>query len=376
MMKIALASDHAGFAYKQEIARHLRGAGHQVVDFGTDSEESVDYPLFIGPAAAAVAAGECERGIVLGGSGNGEAMAANRHRGVRCALCWSTESARLARQHNDANMISFGQRLLPVGTLYDPFINRGLDALNYACYQDARFMLVATPSGITLAPEGGAHQSIHTPLIGMAQDKLAYFEPAFVDELATIMRWGFDHMQQPDGGSVYLRLSTRPIDQPDRAPTPDWTDAVLNGAYWLVPPAEGASLAIAYTGAVAAEAIEAHRALVEDVPGAGLLAVTSADRLHADWSAAVRDLGRAARRRDSHIAALLAPLSPGAGLVTVIDGAPATLSWLGAVCGHRVMPLGVDRFGQSGDVPDLYDAYRIGTDAILDACASVFSSMA
>ena len=270
----------------------------------------------------------------------------------------------------------FGQRLLPVGTLYDPFINRGLDALNYACYQDARFMLVATPSGITLAPEGGAHQSIHTPLIGMAQDKLAYFEPAFVDELATIMRWGFDHMQQPDGGSVYLRLSTRPIDQPDRAPTPDWTDAVLNGAYWLVPPAEGASLAIAYTGAVAAEAIEAHQALVEDVPGAGLLAVTSADRLHADWSAAVRDLGRAARRRDSHIAALLAPLSPGAGLVTVIDGAPATLSWLGAVCGHRVMPLGVDRFGQSGDVPDLYDAYRIGTDAILDACASVFSSMA
>ena len=112
MMRIALASDHAGYAYKQEIARHLQDAGHEVVDFGTDSEESVDYPLFIGPAAAAVAAGECERGIVLGGSGNGEAMAANRHRGVRCALCWSVESARLARLHNDANMISFGQRML------------------------------------------------------------------------------------------------------------------------------------------------------------------------------------------------------------------------------------------------------------------------
>ncbi len=112
MMRIALASDHAGFAYKQEIARHLRDAGHEVVDFGTDSEASVDYPLFIGPAAAAVAAGECERGIVLGGSGNGEAMAANRYRGVRCALCWTVESARLARQHNDANMISFGQRLV------------------------------------------------------------------------------------------------------------------------------------------------------------------------------------------------------------------------------------------------------------------------
>ncbi|MFQ5349279.1 MAG: ribose 5-phosphate isomerase B [Thermoanaerobaculia bacterium] len=111
-MKIALASDHAGFAYKQKIARHLRDSGHEVVDYGTDSEESVDYPLFIGPAADAVAAGDCQRGIVLGGSGNGEAMAANRRRGVRCALCWSVESARLARQHNDANMISFGQRLL------------------------------------------------------------------------------------------------------------------------------------------------------------------------------------------------------------------------------------------------------------------------
>ncbi len=113
-MRIALASDHAGFGYKQEIARHLRAAGHDVVDFGTDSEESVDYPLFIGRAARAVAGGDCRRGIVLGGSGNGEAMAANRRRGIRCALCWSVESARLARQHNDANMISFGQRLLPL----------------------------------------------------------------------------------------------------------------------------------------------------------------------------------------------------------------------------------------------------------------------
>ena len=111
----------------------------------------------------------------------------------------------------------FGARLLPIGTLYDPFIARGLDALNYACYQDARFMLVATPSGMTLAPEGGAHQSIDTPLIGIGQAGLAAFEPAFVDELAVLMRWGFEHMQADDGGSVYLRLSTRPIEQPKRA---------------------------------------------------------------------------------------------------------------------------------------------------------------
>ena len=112
-MRIALASDHAGYEYRQKLAVLLQERGHEVVDFGTDSEESVDYPRFIMPAARAVAAGEAERGIVLGGSGNGEAMAANRVRGVRCALVWSEESARLSRQHNDANMISIGERLLP-----------------------------------------------------------------------------------------------------------------------------------------------------------------------------------------------------------------------------------------------------------------------
>ncbi len=112
-MRIALASDHAGFRYKEQLRELLTERGHEPVDFGTHSEESVDYPLFIRPAALAVASGECERGIVLGGSGNGEAMAANRVRGVRCALCWSRESAELARRHNDANVISIGERLVP-----------------------------------------------------------------------------------------------------------------------------------------------------------------------------------------------------------------------------------------------------------------------
>jgi ribose 5-phosphate isomerase B len=115
-MKIVLASDHAGYRYKEAVKRRLNELGHTVRDLGTDSEEPVDYPDFIGPAAAAVARGECERGIVLGGSGNGEAIAANRHRGVRCALCWSIETARLARQHNDANMISLGQRTIDEAT--------------------------------------------------------------------------------------------------------------------------------------------------------------------------------------------------------------------------------------------------------------------
>jgi ribose 5-phosphate isomerase B len=112
-VRIAVASDHAGFAYKQRIAERLRAAGHEVLDFGTHSEEPVDYPAFIRPAAEALARGACDRAIVLGGSGNGEAMVANRVRGVRCALCWSEESARLARQHNDANALSLGQRLIP-----------------------------------------------------------------------------------------------------------------------------------------------------------------------------------------------------------------------------------------------------------------------
>ena len=111
-MKIAIASDHAGFTYKEKIKQHLIRAGHDVRDFGTTSDASVDYPDFIRPAALAVARGECERGIVLGGSGNGEAMVANRIKGVRCAIGWNAESARLARQHNDANMLSLGQRML------------------------------------------------------------------------------------------------------------------------------------------------------------------------------------------------------------------------------------------------------------------------
>lgn len=112
-MKIALGTDHAGFRHKEKVKELLESLGHEVMDFGTFSDEPVDYPRFIRPAAEAVARGECERGIVFGGSGNGEAIAANKVRGVRCALCWSEESARLSRQHNDANVLSLGQRLVP-----------------------------------------------------------------------------------------------------------------------------------------------------------------------------------------------------------------------------------------------------------------------
>ncbi|MBV8427677.1 MAG: transketolase, partial [Hyphomicrobiales bacterium] len=279
----------------------------------------------------------------------------------------------------------FGERLIPIGTLYDPFIERGLDALNYACYQDARFSLIATPSGVSLAPEGGAHQSIATPLIGLAQDGLAAFEPGFVDELSVILRFAFDYLQrsgeaQPSerswlrdetGGSVYLRLSTRLIEQPQREITSSLRDDIIDGGYWLRRPGPNAQVIIAYTGAVAPEAIEAVGLIAEDRRDVGLLAVTSADRLNAGWTAAQRARERGLVHATSHIERLLAEIPPHCGLVTVIDGHPATLAWLGSVMGHRTRSLGVEHFGQTGTISDLYRHYGIDAQAILSAAEMI-----
>lgn len=278
-----------------------------------------------------------------------------------------------------------GVRLLPIGTVYDPFIYRSADQLNYACYQDARFMLVATPSGVTLAPEGGAHQSIGTPLIGMAQDGLCAFEPAFVDELSVIMRFAFDYMQRngegdPDettwlrdqtGGSVYLRLSTRPLEQPLRDMRPDLARDIVNGAYWLRPPGPNASVVIAYQGVVAPEAIVATGLLAEDRRDVGLMAITSADRLNAGWQAAERARQRGTTGALSHVERMLAPLSRDCGIVTAIDGHPATLAWIGGVNGHRVKALGVEHFGQTGTIADLYRHHGLDTNAIVHAAQAV-----
>ena len=267
----------------------------------------------------------------------------------------------------------FGARLLPIGTLYDPFIARGLDALNYACYQDARFMVVATPSGVTLAPEGGAHQSIHTPLIGIGQPGLLSYEPAYVDELAVLMRHGLDYMQQDKGGSVYLRLSTRSLPQPQRTLTPEQEADIVAGGYWYA----------------AARARQRHR---HRRHGRGH---ARGDRRARERGArfrrrrpagadlarppACRLAGRPAQSRPHRrpwsidsaapVERLLAPLSRDARLVTVLDGHPLALSWLGSVRGQRVVPLGIEAFGQSGDIPDLYRAYKLDAAAIIDAVA-------
>ncbi|MCA8909382.1 MAG: transketolase, partial [Rhodospirillaceae bacterium] len=275
----------------------------------------------------------------------------------------------------------FGERLLPVGTVYDPFIARGLDALNYACYQDARFLIAGTPSGITLAPEGGAHQSIGAPLIGMSQDGLAAFEPAFLDELSVILDWSFDYMQRSGegdpsertwlrdetGGSVYLRLSTRPVEQMRSRRDGAFAERVVDGAYWLREPGPNAEVVIAYQGCVAPEAIEAAGRIGNDRRDIGVLAVTSADRLNAGWTAARRARARGHAFAESHIERLMARLPSHCTLITVIDGHPATLAWLGAVAGHRTVPLGVEHFGQTGTVADLYRHFGIDADAIVAA---------
>ncbi|MDQ3245650.1 MAG: transketolase [Pseudomonadota bacterium] len=263
----------------------------------------------------------------------------------------------------------FGQRLAPVGTLYDPFIARGLDALNYACYQDARFLLVATPSGVTLGPEGGAHQSINPPLIALGQPGLRHYEPAFADELAAMMEEAFRLIDAPDGESTYLRLSTRAIRQVEREGS-DWCEGAIAGGYWLREPGDNAEAAIVAMGAVMPESLAAWEELRADIPGLGLLAVTSPDLLHRGWSAAQAERW-AGRREPSHVEQLLGRLSRNAGLVTIADAAPASLSWLGGVLGQRVAPLGVDRFGQTGDLIDLYAAYRLDGGAITEGIAEL-----
>lgn len=247
-------------------------------------------------------------------------------------------------------------------------------------------MAVATPSGITLAPEGGAHQSIATPLIGMAQDGLAAFEPAFVDELAVIMRWGFDYMQRDgkraaedkptadekwirdsNGGSVYLRLSTRAIEQPQRAMDETLAHNIIEGGYWLRKPGPNPDCVVVAMGAIVPEAIRAVGMMAEDRRDVGLMVVTSADRLNAGWTAAQRARQSGLGNTQSHIETLLDQVPRSAALISVLDGHPATLAWMAGVHGHRVTSLGVEHFGQTGDLEDLYAHYRIDSAAIVDA---------
>jgi len=242
-------------------------------------------------------------------------------------------------------------------------------------------MIVGTPSGVTLAPEGGAHQSIGTPFTGMAQVGLASFEPAFADELAVIMQWAFDYLQRdgdgdPDeptwlrdetGGSVFLRLTTTPLEQPGKRVDDAFVQGAVDGAYWLRKPGPNCDVVIAYQGAVAQEAIAAAGQLAEGRRDVGVLAVTSADRLNAGWTTAQRARARGCVGAKSHIDSLLGKLPSTCSIVTVIDAHPATLGWLGSGAGHRAISLGVEHLGQTGTIQDLYRHNCIDQLGILKA---------
>ncbi len=257
----------------------------------------------------------------------------------------------------------FGERLLRVGTVHDPFVTCGLDALNYACCQEARFLLAGTPPGVSLVSEGGAHQSIATPLIGMSQDGLAGFEPAFDylrrdDAGADAADW----KREAGGGSVYLRLSTRPLERPRRE-LDAIRQGVIEGAYWLCEPGPNCDQVLAHQGAVASEVLAVAGSLAEGRRNAGILAVTSADRLNAGQQAAqtARINGRVCQIA---VEGLPDPLPRDCLLVTAIDGHPATLSWLGSVHGHRVAGFGVEHFGQTGSVAELCRHFGIDRNSI------------
>ena len=266
----------------------------------------------------------------------------------------------------------FGASLIPIGTIYDTFISRGLDALNYAVYQDSRFLLVATPSGISLGPEGGAHQSIITPLIGIGQPNLLMFEPTYADELEVILRYTFSHMQSPEGSSVYIRLSTRNIPQIKREINKSLEGEILSGGYWLKKPKNKSNITIVFSGVMAPEVLEAIEILKEDMLDVSVLSITSADRLYKNWKEAQkqRSMGNKILSRIEEL--FLDTLSESV-IVTLIDAHSSSLTWIGGAVGKKTVSLGVDEFGQSGNLQDLYNHYDIDADAIVDACAQALS---
>jgi pyruvate dehydrogenase E1 component len=184
-----------------------------------------------------------------------------------------------------------------------------------------------------------------------------------------MMEEAFRLIDDPKGESTYLRLSTRSVQQVERA-NDSWKDGALKGGYWLREPGPNAEAAIVAMGALMPEALATWDELSADIPGLGLLNVTSPDLLHRGWTAA-QAARWAGRREPSHVEQLLSRLAPGAGLVTLCDAAPASLSWLGGVIGQRVAPLGVEKFGQTGSLPDLYAAYRLDGDAITEGIAEL-----
>jgi len=266
-----------------------------------------------------------------------------------------------------------GEPLVPIGTLYDPFVARALDAYIYGLYSGSKFILVGTPSGITLAPEGGAHQSVITPAVGLALPKVVYWEPCFALELEWVMLEALRSLQRDaDPESAYLRLSTAPVDQSllEHDDRETLRRQVLSGAYMLIDRSAEPGyvpghniVEIWATGVMVPQAMMASRDLLADGVFASVINCVSPDLVYRRWQSGV-NAGRWAPLHER-------PLAP---VVTVLDGHPSALAWVGSMLGVQAWPLGVTRFGQSGSVTDLYREAQIDIEAISLACFAALGS--
>lgn len=280
-----------------------------------------------------------------------------------------------------------GHRVLPIGTLYDPFVCRGLDALIHGVYSGSRFVVVGTPSGVTLAPEGGAHQSTITASIGVELPGLVLAEPAYAGALDWLLCDGLARIGDADAPaeSLYLRLTTRPIEQApfeaarDRLGGEELRRQVLAGGYVLVPApsrtrVDGPLVRLVASGAVLPEVVAAQAELSREGVRAEVLDVTSLTRLYRGWRASLRAGVRGARVPErSHVDTLLSTEAARAPIVTVHDAASHAMAWLGSVTGAPVVPLGVDAFGQSGRIEDLYAAFELSTGHVVTAALAALS---
>jgi pyruvate dehydrogenase E1 component len=276
-----------------------------------------------------------------------------------------------------------GEHLIPIGTVYDPFVCRGLDALIYALYNGARFILVGTPAGVTLAAEGGAHQSTITPSIGLELPGLSYVEPCYAEALDWLLCDAIAALGRDAGEASYLRLSTRPVDHaPWRAASTrlgaeQLRRDVLAGGYRLIEPDSlDDHVILAACGAVVPEAVHAARILADEGVGATVIDLVSPDRVYRQWRNATRTAAQRATRLDRdglHAARLIPPAERRSAIVTVHDAASHSLSWLGSVFGQPVVPIGVDQWGQSGAVVDLYRAFDLLPEQIANAALTTLT---
>jgi pyruvate dehydrogenase E1 component len=274
-----------------------------------------------------------------------------------------------------------GQPLIPIGTVYDPFVCRGLDALIYSLYIRSRMIFAGTPAGVSLSPEGGAHQSSVTPSLGIELPNLDFYEPAFAREVDWILLEALRQCTDPEEGrSSYLRLSTKPVDQAlldeplARLGEPTLRDHVIAGGYRLIDGAQAVpdastTVQIAAGGIMIPEAVDAARRLHAEGVAANVIAVTSPRKLYAGMrQARQRQLDNAYAPLDlGHVETLLPRQERAAPIVTVQDGASHSLAFLGGVWGAPVVPLGVDEFGQSGSRQPLYQAMGIDATQIVNA---------